>query len=104
MALSVWDEIQSRFAGLFQPALAMIQRATSSPSRPASVAMMRPGDVAALHQALHHAELPRRLRDDDELPMLWEHRQVGHVPLLPLFLIDVRVGQRDQMPERQVTT
>ena len=32
--------------------------------------------------------------------MLWEHRQVGHVPLLPLFLIDVRVGQRDQMPER----
>ena len=58
------------------------------------------GDVAALHQALHHAELPRRLRDDDELHILREHRQVGHVPLLPLFLIDVRVSQRDQMPER----
>ena len=41
MALSVCEEIHSRFAGLLQPAFIMIQRATSSPSRPASVAMTR---------------------------------------------------------------
>ena len=39
MALSVWEEIHSRVAGFFQPAFSMIHRATSSPSRPESVAM-----------------------------------------------------------------
>ena len=40
IALSVCEEIQRRRAGLFQPAFFMIQRATSSPSRPASVAII----------------------------------------------------------------
>ena len=40
MALSVWDEIQSRWVLPFQPAFIMIHRATSSPSRPASVAII----------------------------------------------------------------
>ena len=39
MALSVWEEIHSRLAGPFHPAFSRIHRATSSPSRPASVAM-----------------------------------------------------------------
>ena len=41
MALSVWEEIHSRFTGLRHPAFSRIQRATSSPSLPASVAMTR---------------------------------------------------------------
>ena len=39
MAASVWEEIHRRLKGFFQLARAMIQRATSSPSRPASVAI-----------------------------------------------------------------
>lgn len=34
MALSVWEEIHSRFTGLRHPAFSRIQRATSSPSLP----------------------------------------------------------------------
>ena len=39
MALSVAEEIQSLFKGFLHPAFIRIKRATSSPSRPASVAM-----------------------------------------------------------------
>ena len=40
IALSVTDEIHKRFMGLLLPAFLSISLATSSPSRPASVAMM----------------------------------------------------------------
>ena len=39
MALSVTEEIQSRLIGFLQPAFIRMNLATSSPSRPASVAM-----------------------------------------------------------------
>ena len=39
MALSVTEEIHRRFMGFFTPAFLIIQRATNSPSRPASVAI-----------------------------------------------------------------
>ena len=42
MALSVTEEIQRRFKGFLAPAFLRISLATSSPSRPASVAMMIP--------------------------------------------------------------
>ncbi len=40
IALSVTEEIQSLFTGFLQPAFFRISLATSSPSRPASVAMI----------------------------------------------------------------
>ena len=40
MALSVTDEIQSRLIGFRHPVFSRISLATSSPSRPASVAIM----------------------------------------------------------------
>ena len=96
MALSVCDEIHRRLVGFLQPALAMIQRATSSPSRPASVAIIS----SAMSPRFISPCTTRNCRPVcDELHLLREHGQVGHIPFFPLFFVNIRVGQRDQMPQ-----
>ncbi|MPM93700.1 hypothetical protein SDC9_140842 [bioreactor metagenome] len=47
IARSVWEDIHSRFAGFLKSAFNMIHRATSSPSRPESVAITR-SDISPL--------------------------------------------------------
>ena len=55
--------------------------------------------VAALHQPLHHPELPGSFGDDHKLHGFGEHGQILHAPFFQLFVVDVGVRQRDQMPQ-----
>ena len=39
------------------------------------------------------------LFDHDELPFLWNHREIRHIPGFEFLIIFFRVGQSDQMAE-----
>lgn len=57
-------------------------------------------NVGAFHQARDCAELLARLRDDDEIHVLWQDRQRVHAPGFVFFAVMLRIGQRDKMAQR----
>ena len=56
-------------------------------------------DIFAEELCLYIMVLFGCLFDHDELPFLWNHREIRHIPGFEFLIIFFRVGQSDQMAE-----
>ena len=101
IALWVIDDSHSRCTGFFAFDFSYSQAKISSPSRPASQALTTVADVVAPEVARDHRHLlARALVAHDELEAVGHDRQVGHLPLLELRVVLVRLGELDEVADR----
>ena len=87
IAPGVIDCSHRRLTGCLAFAFCAIRRKISSPSRPASHALIRCGDVLALDQAVQHLQARLGLGDRVQREVRRNHRQVGEAPLAALDVV-----------------